>query len=233
MTSRPLLWNLAPPDLAFGLHRRRRARLCSPHGGRGLSGAVRNRPHGSAGVHSKGHERVTVWTLVVAVASIAVTVGCGTTGPSGPAVDQALAGRPEALIQLRSEGCKSGRCPVYSVAVYVDGSTVYRGGANIAPIGQRRSKISNANVAVLISTIDKMDFLDMPEHCCDCPDTPTDPGAAKLVLDYRPGGVEKEIVVDAGCSTVPDVVRTLVRQIQAETSVASWCSQSAAPCAPT
>jgi hypothetical protein len=183
MTSRLLLWNSAPPDLAFGLRRPR-------------------------------------WTLVVALASIAVTVGCGTVGPSGPAVDQALADRPEAMIQLRSEGCKGGKCPVYSVAVSVDGETVYRGGANIAPIGQRRSKISDANVAALISTIDKMDFIDMPEHCCDCPDAPADPGAAKLVLDYRPGGGEKEIVVDAGCSTVPDAVQTLVRQIQAEAGVA-------------
>ncbi len=170
-----------------------------------------------------------VWPLVVALASIAVPVGCGTVGPSGPAVDDALARRPEALFQLRSEGCESGQCPVYSVAVYIDGSTVYRGGANIAPIGQRRSTISNASVAALISTIDKMDFLDMPEHCCDCPDAPADRRAAKLVLDYRPGGVEKEIVVDAGCSTVPDVVGKLVRQIHAETGVANPGAASPPP----
>lgn len=161
------------------------------------------------------------WARVVALASIAATVGCGTVGPSGPAVDQARAARPEALIQLRSQGCERGRCPIYSVAVYDDGGTVYRGGANIEPVGQRRSKISNASLAALISVIDKMDFIDMTEHCCDCPDAPADPAAAKLVLDYRPGGVEKEIVVDAGCSTVPDVVRTLVHQIQAATGVAS------------
>ena len=197
------------------------ARVWSPDGRRGLGGAAGRRRYGSDGVHAKLHERAMGRALVIALASIAATVGCGTVGPSGPAVDQALARRPEAMIQLRSQGCKRGPCPVYSVAVYDDGGTVYRGGANIEPIGQRRSKLSDANVAALISTIDKMDFIDIPEHCCDCPDAPADPGAAKLVLDYRPGGVEKEIVVDAGCSTVPEVVRTLVRQIQAETGVAS------------
>lgn len=223
MTPRPLVWKAATPDLAFALDVPRRTRRWWQSGFLGR-GSLPSRTSGSAGGHSSGHHSAWVWTLVAALASTMATAGCGTAGPSGPAVEQALAARPEAMIQLRSEGCQSGRCPVYSLAVYVDGSTVYRGGANVTPIGQQWSKISNADVAALISTVEKMDFIDMPEHCCDCADAHADPGAAKLALDYRPGGVEKEIMVDAGCSTVPDDVRRLVRQIQADVGVAMLTS---------
>jgi hypothetical protein len=168
-------------------------------------------------------------STVIALASLLAAGGCASTRASGPAVDDAVASRPEALIQLRSDGCDSGRCPVYGVAIFADGSVVYRGGANVAFIGQRRSKIPEANVATLVSAIEKMDFLDTPEHCCDCPDAPDNPKAAKLVIDYRPGGVEKEILVDDRCATVPDVVRGLTGQIQAMTSIATFVAPPAPP----
>jgi hypothetical protein len=158
---------------------------------------------------------------IVALSSIVAVGGCASTRAAGPAVDDAVAARPEALIQLRSDGCDSGRCPVYGVSIFADGSVVYRGGANVAFIGQRRSKIPEANVATLVSAIEKMDFLDTPEHCCDCADAPDNPKAAKLVIDYRPGGVEKEILVDDRCTAVPDVVRGLTGQIEAMTSIAT------------
>jgi Domain of unknown function (DUF6438) len=170
---------------------------------------------------------------VIALASIVAAAGCASTRASGPAVDDALACRPEALIQLRSDGCDSGRCPVYGVSIFADGSVVYRGGANVAFIGQRRSKIPEANVATLVTALEKMDFIDTPEHCCDCPDASDDPKAAKLVIDYRPGGVEKEIVVDDRCAAVPDVVRGLTGQIQAMTSIATFIAPPTTPANPT
>jgi hypothetical protein len=166
-------------------------------------------------------------STVITLASLVAVGGCASTRASGPAVDDALAGRPEALIQLRSDGCDSGRCAVYGVTIFADGSVVYRGGANVAFTGQRRWKIPEANVATLVSAIEKMDFLDTPEHCCDCPDAPDNPKAAKLVIDYRPGGVEKEILVDDRCAAVPDVVRGLTGQIQGMTSIATFVAPPA------
>jgi hypothetical protein len=168
-------------------------------------------------------------STVIALASLLAAAGCASTRASGPAVDDAVASRPEALIQLRSDGCDSGRCPVYGVAIFADGSVVYRGGANVGFIGQRRSKIPEANVATLVTALEKMDFLDTPEHCCDCPDAPDNVKAAKLVIDYRPGGVEKEILVDDRCAAVPDVVRGLTGQIQAMTSIATFVAPPTTP----
>jgi hypothetical protein len=168
-------------------------------------------------------------STIIAVSSLLAAGGCASTRAAGPAVDDAVASRPEALIQLRSDGCDSGRCPVYGVSIFADGAVVYRGGANVAFIGQRRSKIPEANVATLVSAIEKMDFLDTPEHCCDCPDASNDPKAAKLVIDYRPGGVEKEILIDDRCSAVPDAVRGLTGQIQAATSIATYIAPPTAP----
>jgi hypothetical protein len=172
----------------------------------------------------RSHSLSTVLTLV----SVTAALGCASTRPSGPAVDAALAGRPEALVQLRNDGCDSGRCPVYGVAIYADGSVVYRGGANVATVGERRSKIPEANVAALVTALEKMDFIDTPEHCCDCSQGSDSPQVPKLVVDYRPGGLEKEIVVDGHCAGVPDVVRSLVDQIQAVTNVATLAAPMSA-----
>ncbi|HEX4404966.1 MAG TPA: DUF6438 domain-containing protein [Polyangia bacterium] len=160
-------------------------------------------------------------SLILAVPLIVAAASCASTRPSGPAVDDAVAARPEALIQMRSDGCDDGSCPVYGVSIYADGAVVYRGGANVALMGQRKLKIPEASVSDLVATLEKMDFIDTPEHCCDCPDGPRDRRAATLVVDYRPGGVEKEILVNDRCGSVPDVMRGLTGQITTETTVAA------------
>ena len=165
---------------------------------------------------TSSHALVATLAFVISVAA-----GCASTRASGPAVDDALACRPEALIQLRSDGCDDGHCAVWGVSIYTDGSVVYRGGANVAAVGPRRSKLASANLSTLVSALEKVDFIDTPEHCCDCPDDRDDPKAAKLVIDYRPGGVEKEIVLDERCRAVPDAIRGLAGQIETLTGVAT------------
>lgn len=160
--------------------------------------------------------RVSLPALALASA---VMGGCASTKASGPTVDDALARRPEAAIQLRSDGCDDGHCPVYSVSIYMDRSVVYRGGANVVLVGQRATKVTSAGLEALVTQLEKMDFIDTPEHCCDCPDAPDDPKATKVVIDYRPGGVEKEVVVDERCRSLPDAIRSLTAQIEAVTAI--------------
>ena len=167
-------------------------------------------------------------STVVALLSIVAAAGCASTRASGPAVDDALARQSEALIQLRSNGCASGRCPVYGVAIDADGGIVYFGGANVAFVGERRSKIPEASVLQLVSMLEKMDFIDTPDHCCDCPNAPKDANAAKLVIDYRPGGVEREVLFDNRCFSPPDSVRELIAQIQASTSITPFIATAPA-----
>jgi hypothetical protein len=154
-------------------------------------------------------------TRAAALVWLAAAGGCATTRPSGPTVDDALSARPEALIQLRNDGCDDGSCGVYGVSIYVDGTVVYGGGANVAILGPRRSKLTPDTVEKLVAQIEKMDFLDVPEHCCDCPGASADAKAPQLVIDYRPGGVEKEIVVDTRCPALPDAIRGLAHEISA------------------
>jgi hypothetical protein len=147
-------------------------------------------------------------TRAAALVWLAAAGGCATTRPSGPTVDDALSARPEALIQLRNDGCDDGSCGVYGVSIY-------GGGANVAILGPRRSKLTPDTVEKLVAQIEKMDFLDVPEHCCDCPGASADAKAPQLVIDYRPGGVEKEIVVDTRCPALPDAIRGLAHEISA------------------
>ena len=160
--------------------------------------------------------------VVVVLVVSALALGCGTSGPKAPAVEAALLERPEALFQLRSGGCDDGACPVYSVYVFQNGDGVYVGGAHVAVVGQKTMRLPNERVASLINELEKIDFLDTPEHCCDCPNEPDNPHACQFLIDYRPGGVEKEILVDERCHGLPGAIPRLASQIDLLTGIGPW-----------
>jgi hypothetical protein len=154
--------------------------------------------------------------LLVALAS------CATASATGPNREAALTARADALFQLRSRGCEEGGCPVYSVAIYTDGAVIFDGGSGVKAIGRLKGELANTEIAALVDAFHRVDFIDTPEHCCDCPEAPKNRGAAQIVVDYRPGGVEKEIVVDELCGAPSQSVRGLIEDIEGLALVSSW-----------
>jgi hypothetical protein len=147
-------------------------------------------------------------TLLVVLAS------CATPSAAGPSAEAALTSRPDALFQLRSRGCEQGNCPIFSVAIYTDGAVIFEGGLNVKAVGQVKRELAGAEVASLLDTFHKVDFIDTPERCCECPDAPKNPRAPRITIDYRPGGVEKEILIDERCDDLPQGIRSIVAEIE-------------------
>jgi hypothetical protein len=159
------------------------------------------------------------WSLI----ALCAVGGCGNAGgaAAGRGTGQlaVLRDNPDALIQMRKSACAPDRCSVYGVSISGDGTVTYDGQANVAVVGQRRSKISPDRLSALISAIDAMGFLDLPASGCICS---AGTGRQMVTLDYRPGSVQKTIVHDSGCWSAPPTLGALEAAIDRETGDAKW-----------
>jgi hypothetical protein len=121
---------------------------------------------------------------------------------------------------MRRGGCPPDTCPVYSVSIYLDGTVVYDGRANVGVIGRRTAKVSAEHLNDLLSQIEVMDFMDSSEQCCVCPDAVE--GAHRVILDYRPGSTYKTVLQDDACSSAPAAMSAIERSIDQAAGVEQW-----------
>jgi hypothetical protein len=168
-----------------------------------------------------------------ALVALVGVAGCGSVGgtAAGRGTDQLAVMRdnPDALIQMRKSACAPDRCSAYSVSIFADGTVAYEGLANVSVVGQRRGKISSDRLSELISTIDAMDFLDLPAAGCVCS---AETGRQMVTLDYRPGSVQKTVVHDSGCWSAPPALGALEAAIDRVSGVANWIAPQLASRAP-
>lgn len=152
---------------------------------------------------------------------LSMTIGCAHNKASeaGQGAEQ-LADTPDSLIQMRRGGCPPNTCPVYSVSIYLDGTVVYNGQANVGVVGRRTARLSAERLNQLLSEIEAMDFLDSSEQCCVCPNAAE--GAHLVILDYRPGSTNKTVLHDDACSSAPPALRAIERSIDQATGVGRW-----------
>jgi hypothetical protein len=158
--------------------------------------------------------------LVVTV--MGAWAGCASEqgGLRGQGTEQiAIAPVPEALIQMRRSGCVGAPCPIYGVSIFLDGTVVYDGHANVRVPGERRWKISPQRVNQLLKEIDAMGFLDTPERSGICPDSTR---TAIVILDYRPGASQKTVIHDARCALAPPALSALEEAIDRMTEAGRW-----------
>jgi hypothetical protein len=146
-------------------------------------------------------------------------VGCATESNQVAAQGTAIAAAPEALIQMRRSGCADAPCPVYSVSIYLDGTVVYEGRANVSALGERRWKISSEPINQLLREMAAMDFLDTPEGSGICPDATA---TAIVILDYHPGSTQKTVIHDERCGGAPPALAALEEAIDRLTGTERW-----------
>jgi hypothetical protein len=165
------------------------------------------------------------------LAVLAAAVGCAGAGSGahGARPSAILPSNPEALIQMRRGSCAPDQCSVYSVSIFSDGTVAYDGRANVAVIGQRQGKISAERLSELISALETIHFLDLPESGCVCS---ADTGRQIVTLDYRPGSVKKTVVHDSGCWSAPPAMAALEQAIDRATEVQRWIAPDKTPGAP-
>jgi hypothetical protein len=130
---------------------------------------------------------------------------CASGGRRGDVRDQGtekaiIAAVPDALIQMRRNGCVGQPCPVYGLSIFLDGNVVYDGQANVRVVGRRTWRVPPDKIDGLISAFEEVDFLDTPERAGVCPDAQR---TAMVILDYRPGRCEKTVIHDDRCPSAP------------------------------
>jgi hypothetical protein len=159
--------------------------------------------------------------VMAAALVLSAAAGCAHNKASevGQGAEQ-LADTPDSLIQMRRGGCPPDTCPVYSLSIYLDGTVVYDGQANVAVVGRRTAKVSADRLNELLSQIEAMDFLDSSEQCCVCPDAAD--GAHLVILDYRPGSTYKTVLHDDACKSAPPALSAIERSIDQMTGVERW-----------
>ena len=118
----------------------------------------------------------------------------------------AIAAVPDALIQMRRNGCVGQPCPVYGLSIFLDGTVIYDGQANVRVVGRRTWRVPPEKIDKLISAFEEVDFLDTPERTGVCPDAQR---TAMVILDYRPGRCEKTVIHDDGCPSAPSSLSRL------------------------
>ena len=164
--------------------------------------------------------------MLLEAAASAVS-GCATerAGVAGQGTDEVdVAAAPGALIQMRRSGCVGEPCPVYSVAIYLDGTVVYDGRANVGHLGERRWKMPAESINRLLREIDAIDFLDTPERSGICPGA-TD--TAIVIIDYRPGATQKTVIHDDRCGAAPPALAALEKAIDGVTGTARLIARPA------
>lgn len=168
-------------------------------------------------------EQRSAATVVLAALLAAAAFGCAHNRASatGQGAEQ-LTSAPDALIQMRRGGCPPDVCPVYSIAVFLDGTIAYDGQANVAVLGHRTAKLSAEALPALLAQIESMDFLDSSEQCCVCPDQ-TD-GAHLVIVDYRPGSAVKTVLHDESCRSAPPAFGALEKAIDRAAGAERWTS---------
>lgn len=64
----------------------------------------------------------------------------------------------------RKHGQCFGKCPVYSLEIYGDGTVIFDGEKNVKALGRRSSSIPRSQVHEIVSKFDDSGFLDFSEH---------------------------------------------------------------------
>ena len=164
----------------------------------------------------------------VGVVFVGALAGCGSGGPATSGRNAGLAALPhvpEALIRLQHGSCSSGSCPVYQVAIFMDGTFVYDGLTNVAVAGRRTGRLSPEQLNRLLLDIAAIGFLDQPDECCVCPTTD---GSQLVIVEYHPGVTKKVVVHDERCDRAPVALSAFERAIVEETAIARWVAPDAA-----
>jgi Domain of unknown function (DUF6438) len=164
------------------------------------------------------------WRWLPAMAMAAALPACAAAPPivaGRHAAEISLPDEPEALIQMRRQGCASEPCPIYAVSIFPDGTAVYDGRANVGVIGRRPIRLTPGDLSALLSAIDAMHFLDSANDCCVCPDAVE---KDMVILDYRPGSVSKTVQHDQRCPKAPPAFSALEKEIDVSTGAARLAS---------
>jgi Domain of unknown function (DUF6438) len=121
------------------------------------------------------------------------------------------------LLAALQRGSCFGICPVYSVRVFADGTTIYRGDEHVRVRGGRETHLSSAELEALRGAFRRSDFLGMKYRCGDAH---TDDSTARVF--FTDAGKARLINHDHGCDDVPAGLTELEDEIDRIAGTERW-----------
>ena len=103
---------------------------------------------------------------------------------------------PKLLAKIERSPCY-GSCPVFSLAIYFDGTTVFHGARHTKVTGERVFALTDDQLSSVKAAFTKKGFLIMNNNCCDCYEI-TD--ASSTIISYQGNGPFKKIEHYHGCN---------------------------------
>ena len=121
----------------------------------------------------------------------------GLLGCALPVDKTEFEGAPKLLAKIERSPCY-GSCPVFSLAIYFDGTTVFHGERNTKVTGERVFALTDDQLSGVKAAFTKKGFLIMNNNCCDCYEISDAPST---VITYQGNGPFKQIEHYHGCDS--------------------------------
>ena len=163
---------------------------------------------------------------LVALPALLAEVSC-----ARPAADVASRGavpqnvvsqKAAATVQLERRPCY-GTCPVYTVALFDDGTVQFDGVQHVAAQGRQTAHIDQRAVADLVARLDRAGFSALPDRFVagspSCGDYAND--APTVIVTLRRGTVFKTVQHDRGCAAALSL-NALEQAIDSVANTARW-----------
>ncbi|WP_337171653.1 DUF6438 domain-containing protein [Gemmatimonas aurantiaca] len=150
------------------------------------------------------------------------TMPAGTQSGTSSADGPATASMPAALLLER--GPCYGRCPVYSVALFTDGSVYFDGRDHVGSSGIHKSAVASSDVAALLARF-RQGFFALKDTLY----TQDTPGCGNFVTDgpsiniaLQDGTRSRRVRLDGGCTGAPALIRQFGAAIDSVARTSSW-----------
>jgi len=147
------------------------------------------------------------------------TVGETAATPSGSVPTE----NAPAVMTLERGPCY-GRCPVYAVSLFADGTVLFEGRQHVQQMGVHKGRVSASEVDALTRRF-QVDFAGIPDSLYvqdapGCGQFMTDgPG---ILLSFRDGTRTRTVRLDTGCTGAPRIIRQLATAVDSIARTPTW-----------
>ena len=133
--------------------------------------------------------------LLILVPWLLFSIPLGLSGCAS-AVDQTESVESPKLLAKIERGPCYGDCPIFSLAIYFDGTAVFHGTRNTKVLGEKILALTDDQLLDIRAAFTRKGFLIMNNNCCDCYEVSE---ASSTVITYQGNGPFKQIKHYYGC----------------------------------
>ncbi len=152
--------------------------------------------------------------LIGLILLFSIIVGCTLFPAQKESVENS-----KVLLEIERSGC-NGNCPVFSLKVLFDGSTIYIGEKFTSLVGVREFQLTSDQIAWIRSAFTRKGFIFLNDQCCGCVEL-KNKSSTRIV--YQGNGPYKSITRYHGClNQLSHNLKQLESEVLGITGVDRW-----------